>query len=84
MDDGYQSRTTMQYLAAEIEGGWNAAHEREHTDPHRQPARPAGGAVVAVLVSPSDAPKFRQPTDAVGDWRVVREARFEHQAGPWR
>lgn len=42
MDDGYQSRTTMQYLAAEIEGGWNAAHEREHTihigNPHGQPA----------------------------------------------
>jgi hypothetical protein len=30
-DDGYQARTAMQYLAAEIENGWNPAQEREHT-----------------------------------------------------
>jgi hypothetical protein len=29
-----------------------------------------------------DHPKFRQPTDAVGDWRVVREALFEHESAP--
>jgi len=29
-----------------------------------------------------DHPKFRQPTDAVGDWRVVREALFEHEKPP--
>jgi len=43
-DDGYQARTTMQYLAAEIESGWNPAREREHTihigNPHGQPEQP--------------------------------------------
>lgn len=43
-DDGYQARTTMRYLAAEIENGWNPAQEREHTihigNPHGQPAQP--------------------------------------------
>ena len=29
-DDGYQARTTMQYLAELIESGWNPANEREH------------------------------------------------------
>lgn len=43
-DEGYQARTTMQYLAAEIEAGWNPAQEREHTiqigNPHgQQPVR---------------------------------------------
>ncbi len=27
----YQARTTMQYLAALIESGWNPAQERDHT-----------------------------------------------------
>jgi len=43
-DDGYQARTTMQYLAAEIENGWNPAQEREHTiqigNPQGQPLQP--------------------------------------------
>ncbi|MEO8805289.1 MAG: hypothetical protein ABI433_04355 [Burkholderiaceae bacterium] len=43
-DGAYQARTTMQYLAAEIENGWNPALEREHTihigNPHGQPAQP--------------------------------------------
>ena len=43
-DDGYQAQTTMQYLAAEIENGWNPAQEREHTiqigNPPGQPAPP--------------------------------------------
>lgn len=30
-DESYQARTTMQYLAALVESGWNPAHEREHT-----------------------------------------------------
>lgn len=30
-DDGYQARTTMEYLAAEIERGWDPAQERDHT-----------------------------------------------------
>ncbi len=30
-DDAYQARTTMQYLAALIENGWDPAQEREHT-----------------------------------------------------
>src|SRR4051794_31795821 len=42
-DDGYQARTAMQYLAAEIENGWNPAQEREHTihigNPHGQAAQ---------------------------------------------
>jgi len=29
-----------------------------------------------------DDAKFSKPTDAVGDWRVVREALFEHEDGP--
>lgn len=29
-----------------------------------------------------DDPKFTKPTDAVGDWRVVREAFFEHEDVP--
>lgn len=29
-DQDYQARTTLQYLAALIEGGWNPAQEREH------------------------------------------------------
>ncbi|MBC7832936.1 MAG: hypothetical protein H7Y62_13070 [Hyphomicrobium sp.] len=43
-DDRYQARTTMQYLAAEIENGWDPAQEREHTieigDPPGTPTRP--------------------------------------------
>ena len=43
-DDGYQARTVMQYLAAEIENGWNPAHDRDHEihigNPHGQPADP--------------------------------------------
>jgi len=43
-DDGYQVRTTMQYLADQIEKGWNPADEREHVihigNPHGAPARP--------------------------------------------
>jgi len=43
-DQDYQARTTMQYLAALIEGGWNPAQEREHTieigDPAGAPPRP--------------------------------------------
>jgi hypothetical protein len=42
-DDDYQARTAMQYLAAEIENGWNPAQEREHTihisNPHGQLAQ---------------------------------------------
>ena len=45
-DDGYQARTTMEYLAAEIENGWNPAQEREHTihigNPHGAPAPRVG------------------------------------------
>ena len=43
-DDAYQARTAMQYLAAEIENGWNPAHDRDHEihigNPHGQPADP--------------------------------------------
>ena len=43
-DQAYQAHTTMQYLAAEIENGWNPAEQREHTihigNPHGQPAKP--------------------------------------------
>lgn len=39
-DDAYQAQTTMQYLAAEIDKGWDPAQEREHTieigNPHGQ------------------------------------------------
>jgi hypothetical protein len=41
-DNGYQAATTMQYLAAEIENGWDPAQEREHVihigNPHGAPA----------------------------------------------
>jgi hypothetical protein len=30
-DEAYQAQTSMQYLADEIERGWNPADEREHT-----------------------------------------------------
>ncbi|MEO8059850.1 MAG: hypothetical protein ABI671_16170 [Burkholderiales bacterium] len=43
-DQDYQARTTMQYLAALIESGWNPAQEREHTieigNPPGAPLRP--------------------------------------------
>lgn len=43
-DDGYQARTTMDYLAAEIGKGWDPAQEREHTieigNPQGQVAAP--------------------------------------------
>jgi len=43
-DQDYQARTTMQYLAALIENGWNPAEEREHMieigDPHGAPSHP--------------------------------------------
>jgi hypothetical protein len=43
-DEAYQARTTLQYLTALIEGGWNPAQEREHTieigDPPGTPSRP--------------------------------------------
>jgi hypothetical protein len=38
--------------------------------------------VVEVLVNIWDDPKFSKPTNAVGDWKVVREAYFEHDDGP--
>jgi len=42
-DQAYQVKTTMDYLAAEIAGGWDPADEREHTirigNPTGQPAR---------------------------------------------
>jgi hypothetical protein len=34
------------------------------------------------LVNLWDDPKFSTPTDAVGDWHVVREALFEHEGAP--
>ncbi len=47
-DDGYQARTTLQYLAAELDKGWDPAHERDHVieigNPHvdaaNRPSRP--------------------------------------------
>ena len=43
-DEGYQARTTMEYLSAETENGWDPAQPREHTihigNPHGQPASP--------------------------------------------
>jgi len=43
-DQDYQARTTMQYLAALIESGWDPAQEREHTiqigNPPGAPSRP--------------------------------------------
>jgi len=43
-DDAYQARTAMQYLAAEIENGWDPAELREHTiqigNPHGQAPQP--------------------------------------------
>lgn len=30
-DDGYQARTAMQYLAAEMANGWHPSQERDHT-----------------------------------------------------
>jgi hypothetical protein len=38
--------------------------------------------VVEAAVSLWDDPKFREPTDAVGDWHVVRRACFEHEDAP--
>ena len=38
--------------------------------------------MVEVLVSFLDQPKFCEPTDAVGDWRDVRTALFEHKDRP--
>ena len=44
-DEAYQAQTTMQYLADEIEKGWNPAEERKHVihigNPHGQPAEAA-------------------------------------------
>jgi hypothetical protein len=43
-DQAYQAQTTMQYLAHEIEKGWDPAEPREHeiriANPHGQPAAP--------------------------------------------
>lgn len=42
-DEGYQARTTMDYLSAEIHNGWDPAEERDHTihigNPFGQPAQ---------------------------------------------
>jgi len=38
--------------------------------------------VVEVLVTLWDDPKFRKPTDEVGDWHVERSACFEHENPP--
>jgi len=43
-DQAYQAQTTMQYLADQLEAGWDPADEREHVihigDPHvRHPLR---------------------------------------------
>ena len=38
--------------------------------------------MVEVLVSLWDQPKFSKPTNAVGDWRDVRTALFEHKDRP--
>jgi len=39
-DEAYQAQTTMQYLADQMEGGWDPAEEREHLihigNPHGQ------------------------------------------------
>ena len=39
-DQAYQAQTTVQYLADQMESGWDPAHEREHLihigDPHGQ------------------------------------------------
>lgn len=44
-DEGYQARTTMEYLAAQIQNGWDPAQEREHVihigNPHGEPPTPA-------------------------------------------
>jgi hypothetical protein len=47
-----------------------------------RPAVEAVTAAVEVLANFPNDPKFTTPTDAVGDWRVVREACFEHEDAP--
>ena len=45
-DQAYQAQTTMQYLADQMEGGWDPANEREHLihigDPHGQASAATG------------------------------------------
>ena len=46
-DPAYQAQTTMQYLADQMESGWNPADEREHVihigDPHGTAPQPEEG-----------------------------------------
>jgi len=39
-DQAYQAQTTLQYLADQIEQGWNPANEREHTIHIGDPVQP--------------------------------------------